>query len=67
MAVILADTYEAFIDAGASQEKAKKASIEIAGFERMLHRLEIMATITVAGISILLGGMGYVINILLMQ
>ena len=55
MAMMLSDTYEAFIAAGVPADKAKKASEEIAGFERRLImldrliRLEIMVALILAG------------------
>ncbi len=50
MAMMLSKTYEAFVDAGASIEKAQAASVEIASFERRLMRLEIMSAIVLAGV-----------------
>ena len=55
MAMMLSDTYEAFIAAGVPADKAKKASEEIAGFDRRLImldrliRLEIMVALILAG------------------
>lgn len=55
MAMMLSDTYEAFIAAGVPADKAKKASEEIAGFLRRpimldrLIRLEIMVALILAG------------------
>ena len=55
MAMMLSDTYEAFIVAGVPADKAKKASEEIAGFNRRLImldrliRLEIMVALILAG------------------
>ena len=56
MAIMLSDTYEAFIAAGVPADKAKKASEEIAGFDRRpimldkrLIRLEIMVALILAG------------------
>ena len=40
MAVMLAKTYEAFKDAGASDEKAREAAEEIAGFENRQAAIE---------------------------
>lgn len=40
MAVMLAKTYEAFKDAGASDEKAREAVEEIAAFENRLASIE---------------------------
>ena len=40
MAVMLSDTYQAFIEAGASEEKAQAAAQEIANFEQRLVRIE---------------------------
>ena len=40
MAVMLAKTYEALKDAGASDEKAREAAEEIAGFESRLASIE---------------------------
>lgn len=58
MSMMLSDTYEAFISAGVSAEKAKKASEEIAGFDKrlvkiemMLQRMQIMNTLIVTGIA----------------
>lgn len=52
MALMLSDTYDALIDAGASESKAKAAAQEIAALDRRLLRLEVMLginlTITLA-------------------
>ena len=55
MAMMLSDTYEAFIAAGVPADKAKKASEEIAGFyglvmlDKRLIRVEIMVALILAG------------------
>ena len=49
MAMMLSDTYEAFIVAGVPADKAKKASEEIAGYDRRLVRVEIMVALILAG------------------
>lgn len=43
MAMMLSDTYEAFIAAGVRADKAKKASEEIAGFYRLVMVALILA------------------------
>lgn len=52
MALMLSDTYEALIEAGASEAKAKAAAQEVAALDRRLLRLEVMLginlTITLA-------------------
>ena len=40
MAVMLSDTNQAFLEAGASEEKAQAAAQEIANFEQRLVRIE---------------------------
>ena len=57
MAVMLAKTYEAFKEAGASDEKAREAAEEIAAFENRLAsienrliRLEVLITIVLTGV-----------------
>ena len=57
MAVMLAKTYEALKDAGASDEKAREAAEEIAGFENRsasienrLIRVEVLITIVLTGV-----------------
>jgi hypothetical protein len=50
MSMMLSNTYEAFISAGVSADKAKKASEEIAGFDRRLVRLEVMNALILAGV-----------------
>lgn len=50
MSIMLSNTYEAFISAGVSAEKAKEASEEIAGFDRRLVRLEVMNALILAGV-----------------
>lgn len=50
MAMMLSKTYEAFIDAGASVEKAQEAAVEIASFESRLMRLEVMIAVVLAGV-----------------
>ena len=52
MALMLSDTYDALIEAGASETKAKAAAQEVAALDRRLLRLEVMLginlTITLA-------------------
>ena len=52
MALMLSDTYDALIEAGASESKAKAAAQEVAALDRRLLRLEVMLginlTITLA-------------------
>ena len=57
MAVMLAKTYEAFRDAGSSNEKVREAAEEIAGFENRLAsienrliRVEVLITIVLTGV-----------------
>ena len=57
MAVMLAKTYEAFKEAGASDEKSREAAEEIAAFENRLAsienrliRVEVLITIVLAGV-----------------
>ena len=57
MAVMLAKTYEAFKEAGASDEKAREAAEEIAAFENRLAsienrliRVEVLLTVVLAGV-----------------
>ncbi|SMN02220.1 hypothetical protein SPONL_695 [uncultured Candidatus Thioglobus sp.] len=50
MSMMLSNTYEAFIAAGVPADKAKKASEEIAGFDRRLVRLEVMNALILAGV-----------------
>jgi hypothetical protein len=50
MSMMLSNTYKAFISAGVSADKAKKASEEIAGFDRRLVRLEVMNALILAGV-----------------
>ena len=56
MAMMLSDTYEAFIAAGVPVDKAKKVSEEITGYDRRpimldqrLIRVEIMVALILAG------------------
>lgn len=50
MPMMLSDTYEAFISAGVAADKAKKASEEIAGFDRRSVRLEVMNALILVGV-----------------
>jgi hypothetical protein len=50
MSMMLSNTYEAFISAGVPADKAKKASEEIAGFDRRLVRLEVMNALVLTGV-----------------
>ena len=57
MAVMLAKTYEAFKAVGASDEKAREAAEEIAGFENHLAsienrliRVEVPTTVVLTGV-----------------
>ena len=47
MALILSDTYDALIEAGASETKAKAAAQEVAALDRRLLRLEVMLGINI--------------------
>lgn len=49
MAIMLSKTYEALKEAGASDEKARAAAEEIAGFENRLTRLKVMSAVILAG------------------
>ncbi len=50
MSVTLSKTYAAFREAGASDEKARAAAEEIAGFDKCLVRLEVMVAMILAGV-----------------
>ncbi len=50
MPMMLSKTYDAFKEAGASDQKAREAAEEIAGFERRLIRLEVMVALILAGV-----------------
>ena len=56
MAVMLSDTYAAFRDAGVSEDRARAAAEEIAGFESRLVRLEVKENLVMGGIVALLIG-----------
>lgn len=47
MALMLSDTYDALIEAGASEAKAKAAAQEVAAHDRRLLRLEVMLGINI--------------------
>ena len=47
MALMLSDTYDALIEAGASESKAKAAAQEVAALDRRLLRLEVMLGINI--------------------
>ena len=47
MALMLSDTYDALIEAGASETKAKAAAQEVAALDRRLLRLEVMLGINI--------------------
>ena len=49
MAMMLSKTYDAFKEAGVSDEKARAAAEEIASFENRLTRLEVMTAVILAG------------------
>lgn len=53
MAVTLSKTYAALREAGASEEAAREASEEIAGFESRMVRLEAKMNVVLAGVSLL--------------
>ena len=59
MALMLADTYQALLEAGASEEKAQAAAQEIANFEQRLVRIEsklnLLITLVVAILVFVLG------------
>ncbi|MBE8189742.1 MAG: hypothetical protein HAW58_02480 [Candidatus Thioglobus sp.] len=64
MAVILSKTYNALVLAGVPNKEAEEASEEIAGMDRRLIRPETMVGIAIAGIGLLIGGMGYIITLI---
>lgn len=47
MALMLSDTSDALIEAGASETKAKAAAQEVAALDRRLLRLEVMLGINI--------------------
>ena len=47
MALMLSDTYDALIEGGASDAKAKAAAQEVAALDRRLLRLEVMLGINI--------------------
>ena len=47
MALMLSDTYDALIEAGASETKAKAAAREVAALDGRLLRLEVMLGINI--------------------
>lgn len=47
MALMLSDTYDALIEAGASEARAKAAAQEVAALDRRLLRLEVMLGINI--------------------
>ena len=47
MALMLSDTYDALVEAGASEAKAKAAAQEVAALDRRLLRLEVMLGINI--------------------
>jgi len=47
MALILSETYDALIEAGASETNAKAAAQEVAAHDRPLLRLEVMLGINI--------------------
>ncbi len=47
MALMLSDTYDALVEAGASEAKAKAAAQEVAAQDRRLLRLEVMLGINI--------------------
>lgn len=51
MAMMLSKTYQALRAAGASEEMARDAAEEIAGFENRLTRLEVMTALILAGVA----------------
>ena len=50
MLMMLSKTYDAFEEAGASDQKAREAADEIAGFRRRRIRLEVMVALILAGV-----------------
>ena len=45
MAIMLAEVYDALLDAGASESKARAAAEEVASHNRRLLRLEVMTAL----------------------
>ena len=45
MPTMISEVYDAFIEAGASQEKARKAAEAVAGFEQRFARIETDLTV----------------------
>ena len=48
MGIMVSEVYDAFVEAGASEAKARAAAEEIAHFDRRLNRIEILLGIVVA-------------------
>jgi hypothetical protein len=51
MAMMLSKTFQALRAAGASEEMARDAAEEIAGFENRLTRLEVMVALILTGVA----------------
>lgn len=62
MAVLLSETYAALKEAGVSDERARAAAEEIAGFEARVVRLEVKTNVVIA-LNLLL--VGLVLNLTL--
>lgn len=54
MALMLSDTYQALLEAGASEEKAQAAAMEIANFEQRLVRIESKLDLLTSRLNLLL-------------
>ena len=65
MAVMLSDTYQTFLEAGASEEKAQAAAQEIANFEqrpvRIESKLNLLITLVVTILVFVLGAVATVL------
>ncbi len=64
MPIMMSNTYDAFIEAGVSKDTAKAAAEEAANLTNRLTKLEIMLSVVIAGVSLLIGGMSYIITLL---
>lgn len=69
MTVMIAEVYDAFLAAGAPDDKARKAAETLAGFENRFSKIEadlaLLKWMVGANIALTIGGLGTIIRIVM--
>ena len=62
MSTMISEVYDAFLDAGASQDKARKAAEAVAGFENRFNSLEQKITVLQGDMNLVKWALGILVG-----